>query len=344
LQAVTNSRVKNVTVRYIGGSYIDSGNQARYGNGIEFGLNASNVSIDNCDVAYVFDACYTYQAWSSGGNTTIANVSLKNSLGGHCAYGFEFFSSRTTGGSVVQNVNVSHNTFYELNNDWHGNDRPFISHYQCYRLARSSAGTVGFRVYDNVCYNARNLSVRVGGGSATNWDSADLQIDYNYYFNDSSNNVLRFSDWLNTKYNSFSTHQVGTGNDSNGKYVNPLFSELVFYVPYSDSPLCGNASDGGDIGYVACGSLALYTSGQYQCQNIRGQAGIGIENFTGRLNTLSSIAVAGLVLALLIGSFGIFVVKGGDVDPMLLVTLVVIIMVVSLIIAFGGDILSTISC
>ena len=78
-----------------------------------------------------------------------------------------------------------------------------------------------------------------------------LYINYNlWYFGGTIS-------WAGTSYNNLAAFQSGEGQEANGIQSNPLFlstdpTSEDFLVPAADSPACGAASDGGDIGALDC--------------------------------------------------------------------------------------------
>jgi hypothetical protein len=263
-QNVINNLIKDTKAYVIGGSYLDSGKYARYGNAFEWGLNSSNATGDGLWAQYVFDSCYTHQAWTSAGNATIKNVELKNSVCSDAAIGYEYFNSRVTGGSNSSNVSIHDNTFVNLNSDWHGNGRPDIldsttfSYQTCLRLARNSPGSKNFTVYNNICAYPTNYTVEFGDGTTTNWDGTQFDSNYNLYYQNAS--APFFSKWKNTRYATLALHQSATGNDSNSNFSDPLFTDYVNddFTPIGSSSACGNGLGGTDIGALPCGNTTYY--------------------------------------------------------------------------------------
>lgn len=90
---VKNVLISNLTIKEIGGSYLDGYSSAntRYGNGIEFWNIAANCLVENCDVSDVYDVAFTMQG--KGGNTAFNNIIFKNNTAHRNGQSFEFWVS-----------------------------------------------------------------------------------------------------------------------------------------------------------------------------------------------------------------------------------------------------------
>ena len=95
---------------------------------------------------------------------------------------------------------------------------------------------------DNIFSSKNDYSLELAN-SYTNFDS-----DYNLFFREQTGPFVKYG---GTGYSDLSAYQSASGKDLHSLNLNPLLDEN--YVPYESSPVCGSASDGGDIGAFSCG-------------------------------------------------------------------------------------------
>lgn len=208
-----NILLEDLVVEYNGGAYHGTF-PARYGNSVEVALDQSNVTIKNNLIRYCFDAGITSQSWASAGNTTARNINITGNVVTDCAYGFEGFASISTGGSIVTNLSVMYNTFVDLTNSWHGNDRQNIAYHTMTRQSAYPSGSRNIRFLRNIGQNSKDLTVYASGTGTTYFDNVDILFDYNVYFANRTSNTAGFAKYLNTVYSTQSAYVAATGNDT----------------------------------------------------------------------------------------------------------------------------------
>lgn len=105
--------IKNCEIAYVGGT--PNGSNETMGNGIQFGLGGSNLTVDSCYVHDCYDAGITFQSWS--GQTTFDGVNFTNNLLVENFYNIEFFTTGTSANKdgsngvdgTMKNINISGN-------------------------------------------------------------------------------------------------------------------------------------------------------------------------------------------------------------------------------------------
>jgi hypothetical protein len=260
-QDVENINITNNTMAWFGGGYFSGSGDTtvRYGNTIQTWKNADNVYIAYNNISETLDAAITPQFTSSSATATINDWTAVYNIITNSAYCFEQFIYSVSGNSI-SNVHFDHNTCYNIGEGWYKGQR-----YQ-------TVGTRGLRFgSDDATNTNKNLTFKdnifsglyegdVGyglyiGGSTTMYgmnSKGNYTIDYNLYHD----KELNFGRWGSplVLYSSISTWVAGTVHDDNSIYDNPLFKDAANgdFTPYEDSPACGAASDGGDIGALTC--------------------------------------------------------------------------------------------
>ncbi|MCQ2454980.1 MAG: right-handed parallel beta-helix repeat-containing protein [Clostridia bacterium] len=89
---ISNVTIKNCEVAYVGGT--PNGSETM-GNGIQFGNGGSNLNVENCYVYQCYDAGITFQSYGNV-NTTFDNVNFVNNLLTNNFYNIEFFTTATS--------------------------------------------------------------------------------------------------------------------------------------------------------------------------------------------------------------------------------------------------------
>ena len=105
--------IKNCEIAYVGGT--PNGSDETMGNGIQFGLGGSNLTVDSCYVHDCYDAGITFQSWS--GQYTFDGVNFTNNLLVDNFYNIEFFTTGTSANKegsngsdgTMKNINISGN-------------------------------------------------------------------------------------------------------------------------------------------------------------------------------------------------------------------------------------------
>ena len=238
---VENITFYNMTVHNIGSNYntVDSGGQ---GNCIEAGLGVSGLTITHSHVYNCWDACVSDQAWNSGNKRTIEDVYMAYNILEKCGYAYEHLNSYST--SEEYNKLFEHNTMSPDGSVFEpiGSDSP-----RCFVLATSPVTSSNITFRNNVCLNSTRYMHDYGMGS---WD-APTSIDYNIY-------TSAYTIFMHHKYDTgssptytFAQWQSVYGYDTNSAVESNLYMSDD-YVPTVNSPLCGAAHDGSDVGAIPC--------------------------------------------------------------------------------------------
>jgi hypothetical protein len=258
------SFIYNNTIHHIGGgSWGTDASPARWGNGIQLWGSVYHSYVAYNTISDVWDAALTIQANSDGTRATNANNnSFVYNLIYRATYGFEIFNNDVDG--QYSNINVSHNTFayngYLESSMHQQRDETIETVYgRCLR-AGSDYDLTNFTFQDNICGEAVQYVLGMSNYLIHN-DSTNLKFNNNIYYKDTTRiegwdgettNLFR---WVNSTgtakyFTSFTTYRTETGLDTNTIFANPVLA--TNYEPASNSPACGNASDGGDIGALPC--------------------------------------------------------------------------------------------
>lgn len=108
---INSVTINGCEIGWVGGTH-HSGENVRFGNGIEFFMSAKDINVSNCYIYQAFDAGLTFQ----GAAADYKNISFKNNLIETCTFNVEFFSNiydwekdkvKKTGS--YKNIEISHN-------------------------------------------------------------------------------------------------------------------------------------------------------------------------------------------------------------------------------------------
>ena len=232
-----NITIRKNRFRYIGGSPNDG---KRYGNGIQSWNTGIDILVEYNNLTHIFDAAITPQGYAD--NTIIKNWIARNNIITDSYYCIEFFNRGLNVNS--ENILFEKNTCY---NTTHTDPyHPDAVQAQCFRTGNIDNPLNNCSFIDNLClytdfrmWNFKNAEY--------NWN-----VNYNHYL-EPIGDIFERND---TEYSQseFNLMQIDFFPiDSNSSVGDPLLIPGSF-IPYSDSPLCGAASDGGDIGAVPCSS------------------------------------------------------------------------------------------
>lgn len=249
--------ITNNELSFIGGEWQNTG-VTRYGNAIQCYQDCHDFIVENNKVWEVYDAALTAQGAS--GTWRIYNATFRNNLVWNSAYCAEYFVNDDS--SDADNIVFDSNTCWNIGAGWYNPQRSNAMDGVCFRSGRSEGfNTRGINFTNNICHTTNewvteDYMVRVNAPFKGWRDNDNLSIDYNLYYN-FNDYIALWGDLGWTKYATLAAYQAATGKDLNSTVANPLFvsndsSNPNFLVPYNNSPACGGASDGGDIGALPC--------------------------------------------------------------------------------------------
>lgn len=314
--------IKNTDLWWMGGAYQGkSFGYLRLGNCQEYGLQGINMSVTNTRAFHCFDACYSTQAWLSGGdNKIIRNHNYSYNLGAYCSYGFEYFSSATH--STTESFVVEHNTFVYLGRNNFGTNTGRI------RNDRSPINTTDFIFRNNIIAYTDFRTIDFADGQ--DW-YGDYSQDYNLHFNSTGTNLIYFN---GTHYPTLAAFKTAhPGYEAHGIESDPLFvdSDGLNFLPYSDSPACTMSSSGSFVGAYSCYSFPapvppLSPNEEYAA---------GMQDSLGVIVSFFSLIVTIVVLGIVISMFAV-----GKIDGDQFLTLVIILVTTGILCGVGALIFS----
>ena len=121
-----NTTITNCEIGYAGGS--QQSGTTRFGNGIQFGIGATNVKVKYNYIYECYDAGFTFQTWSSAKRSThYYNIDLSENLIEKCAYGIEYFTTNTEGSGLYsdyKNISFNKNIIRFAGYEWSQFQRP----------------------------------------------------------------------------------------------------------------------------------------------------------------------------------------------------------------------------
>lgn len=182
--AINATRVSNVTVTnceigYVGGA---PNNDGMYGNGIQFGLGGSNITVANNYVYECCDAGITFQSWGDGTDTTVFdNIYFTENLLTNNFYNIEFFTTGTNdykvgssnvGNGTMKNIYITDNIMRFAGECWSYTQR-LDGTYRCANIC----------VTNNAYYiNTDNLNIKDNVFDCTmsshvNWTWKEVKVE-----------------------------------------------------------------------------------------------------------------------------------------------------------------------
>lgn len=151
--------VRNCDISWIGGStlyYDDEGRGVRYGNGIEFWGNASDILVENCRVWECWDAALTNQSNVVG--AVQKNITYRNNEVWNCEYSYEYWQQGD--GARTENIVFENNVCRNAGYGWGHKQRwnPNAGHLMFYD---TTADTDGFVIRENTFSKSKNCMMRL---------------------------------------------------------------------------------------------------------------------------------------------------------------------------------------
>lgn len=151
--------VRNCDISWIGGStlyYDDEGRGVRYGNGIEFWGNASDILVENCRVWECWDAALTNQSNVVG--AVQKNITYRNNEVWNCEYSYEYWQQGD--GAHTENIVFENNVCRNAGYGWGHTQRwnPNAGHLMFYD---TTAETDGFIISGNTFSKSKNCMIRL---------------------------------------------------------------------------------------------------------------------------------------------------------------------------------------
>lgn len=244
----TDYVIRNCSIAWIGGS----GRKVRYGNAIEFWGAASDVLVEGCDIAQIYDAGITPQA-SSKLKTAFRNIVIRNNLIRNCEFSLELWHHAPEG--VFANFLFERNTCLDAGDVWSHEQRPDRNgtHLNSYSSPCAFTNVV-FR--ENVFSRATHFVHRLD----VDW-SAEATFDRNLYhvpenavFNHYAFRRDGRSGGKKIRYGAgpeaFAAYQAGTNMDRNSVYGEPVFADPQNgdWRLKPGTPGATLAADGGPVG------------------------------------------------------------------------------------------------
>lgn len=188
----SNVTITNCEVGYMGGAPL---HEEVFGNGIQFGQNASNITVNNCYIHDCYDAGLTFQAWQVTDTTnpeyvaqpSFADINFTNNLITNNYYNIEFFTVGTSDYKVgasynyngeMKNINISGNILRFAGNCWAVTQRVGGEEIGLYRCANICV------TQDAYYINTSNLNIvnNIFDGTKSShiywtWDDVTANVD-----------------------------------------------------------------------------------------------------------------------------------------------------------------------
>lgn len=236
--------IRGCDVSWIGGSFQrlnPDGSPLRYGNGIEFWMNASNNLVEGCRLWEIYDAALSNQGRGyKPGTSDQIDITYRDNVIWNAEYAFEYWNGPAD--AKTSRVIFEHNTCVGAGFGWSHRQRP--NPYGVLFLSfKNNAVTEGVVVRNNVFCFAKAYAVRL----MNDWRPG-LQLDHNLYFVTGS----LFAGMGDVFYeiSDFRTYQQATGFDAHSLFAEPCFVNPAAhdYRLQPDSPGTRLATDGGSVG------------------------------------------------------------------------------------------------
>ena len=168
---VYNIVVRNCDISWIGGStlyYDDGGRGVRYGNGIEFWGNASDILVENCRVWECWDAALTNQSNVVG--AVQKNITYRGNEIWNSEYSYEYWQQGD--GARTENIVFEDNICRDAGYGWGHTQRwnPNAGHLMFYD---TTAETEGFYIRGNRFERTKNCGIRLFNAWYPRWTMQD---------------------------------------------------------------------------------------------------------------------------------------------------------------------------
>lgn len=186
LSEIHNVIIQNCIIQNIGGSVQIDSSYTRYGNGIEFWNQGSNIVIKNNIVRNTYDAGFTIQ-----GNTVTTgfeNVECYNNIFDSCTYPIEIFCGNNNKQKIeigIKNCNIYSNIIVNQARGWGYVARPDKFQSSNYVIWNLEGKYKQINIYNNVEYNSLNdLYLYPPNTTLKDIFKQNVILDYNKVFMD----------------------------------------------------------------------------------------------------------------------------------------------------------------
>ena len=165
--SVSRIVIRNCDISWIGGStlyYDDGGRGVRYGNGIEFWGNASDILVENCRVWECWDAALTNQSNVVG--AVQKNITYRGNEIWNSEYSYEYWQQGD--GARTENIVFENNVCRDAGYGWGHSQRwnPNAGHLMFYD---TTAETDGFYIRGNHFFRTKNCGLRLFNAWYPRW-------------------------------------------------------------------------------------------------------------------------------------------------------------------------------
>lgn len=212
--------VRNCDMCFIGGGDQYGGvNTIRYGNGVEFWNEASNILVEGCNIWEVFDNALTNQG--SGAGESQANIIYRNNKMWNCERTFEAWFNAGTG--TMSDIYFENNLLLNAGGGW-GHQRfpgesPAGRHIT---LGRAPGGASNIYIRNNIVSKADWSCINLSRTWAfQSYNLENLVMDNNTYYQPANSGRIAFcynyGSGTEKHYynNNFGQYKADTGKDAN---------------------------------------------------------------------------------------------------------------------------------
>lgn len=246
---VSNIKVNNCNVRFMGGGYLNDVETDRTGNCLSFSNAVNNITATNNNITECWDGGITVSEWIGSGYQ--GDINLSKNIIRRAGFGFEYFSTDY----IMNNFYIEQNTVLECGWGFSGRS-DYIGSYgqgdvrgRCFRITGTKAGGVNFVFRNNLIYNSSYIYMLYNESGA--WAGEKPKINNSLYYGKSGLATTYFSTIESSQMANIAAHQTTTGFDANSLEQYPVFVSGTFR-PRSASIACTMGAGGGYVGALPC--------------------------------------------------------------------------------------------
>lgn len=228
VQDVGGTIIKNCDITYCGGTYQETDDTVRMGNGVTFWENTWNSKVEGCRIGEIYDAALSNQGDKTN---TQSNLLYQNNIIWNSEYSFELWDRPQD--SLMKDIRFINNTCIGAGFGWGHEQRPDLNGYHI-NMKSSQARADGIYIKNNVLYQAANSSFFfldeywVNGQRRDAWVNLEnFEMDNNYYYQSSGFMVVYPNDKNKYTMAEFQEYQDTTGLDTHSVTGNKTYVQNV---------------------------------------------------------------------------------------------------------------------
>lgn len=197
---IDNVLIENCIIENIGGSVQVINNFTKYGNGIEFWNQASNIVVNNNIIREIYDAGFTIQGNTT--NTGFENIQCYQNVIQACTYPIEIFCRNKNNENIeigIKKCEIYNNYIINQGRGWGYQARPDKDSAALLVLWTLEGPNKSLNLYNNINYNSKRMVYSYQQRITPDLFKKSIVSDYNKIFLNTDTNLVNNEGSYNNK-------------------------------------------------------------------------------------------------------------------------------------------------